>query len=198
MEQTTRHQCVIYDGAPSKMLPHLAVVARQRLNKNYRCMFLNSPALVAGVRCYLAAAGIDVVQEIAQGSLLLSSSQSHLVNGHFDVESMLRGLEEAVEQALRDGYKGLWATGDMTWEFGPQKDFTKLLEYEWRLEQLFRKQPALCGICQYHQEMLPREALQVGSLLHESIFVSETLSRINPSYLRAENLNDLRAQVAVR
>ncbi len=39
-------------------------------------------------------------------------------DGSFDVPMMLANLEEALDQALRDGYKGLWATGDMTWEFG--------------------------------------------------------------------------------
>ena len=34
-------------------------------------------------------------------------------------------------RALDDGYSGLWATGDMSWEFGPAKDFSMLLEYEW-------------------------------------------------------------------
>jgi hypothetical protein len=32
---------------------------------------------------------------------------------------MMAKLEDAVTQALADGYKGLWATGDMGWEFGP-------------------------------------------------------------------------------
>ncbi len=35
---------------------------------------------------------------------------------------MLHKLEDALDQALSDGYKGLWATGDMTWEFGSEKN----------------------------------------------------------------------------
>jgi hypothetical protein len=31
---------------------------------------------------------------------------------------MVHALERAVQQALSEGYDGLWATGDMTWEFG--------------------------------------------------------------------------------
>jgi len=27
----------------------------------------------------------------------------------------------------------------------PEKDFTWLVEYEWRLEELFRRRPELCG-----------------------------------------------------
>jgi hypothetical protein len=31
---------------------------------------------------------------------------------------MMGTLEDALEQALVDGYGGLWATGDMNWEMG--------------------------------------------------------------------------------
>jgi hypothetical protein len=99
---------------------------------------------------------------------------------------MMAKLEDAVTQALADGYKGLWATGDMGWEFGPQGDFSKLIEYEWRLEELFRRQPAPSGICQYHRDTLPAAAMRHGLAMHPSIFVNETLSRLNPDYMRSD------------
>ena len=143
--------------------------------------------MVAGIRCYLAAADIDVTHEVGKASLVLSSDQRHLVAGHFNVDRMMRTLEDALYQALNEGYDGLWATGDMTWEFGPQKDFSKLLEYEWRLEEFFLNHPALGGICQYHADTLPHQVLRQGLLSHPAIFVNETLSHINPHYLRADS-----------
>ena len=71
----------------------------------------------------------------------------------------------------------------MTWELGPAADFSKLLEYEWRLEQLFLKQPALSGICQYHVDVLPREAVRDAVVSHAAVFVSNTLTRLNPHYV---------------
>jgi MEDS: MEthanogen/methylotroph, DcmR Sensory domain len=62
---------------------------------------------------------------------------------------MLGMLSDSVHAALTDGYSGLWATGDMTWELGSRKNFEKLLEYEIGLEEMFRSYPALSGICQY-------------------------------------------------
>jgi hypothetical protein len=168
----------------------MAALVRQKLIENYRCLYLNSPVMVAGVRCYLAAAGIDVNQEVGKGSLVLSSDQGHLVESRFDVDRMICTLEDTLDQALRDGYQGLWATGDMTWEFGPQKDFSKLLEYEWRLEELFRKHPALGGVCQYHSGTLPDQVLRQGLVSHPSIFENETLSHINPYYLRPDSYSD--------
>lgn len=182
-----RHQCLIYEGPPSRHLPMLAAIMRQKLQQNVRCLYINSIPMVAGVRSYLAAAGVDVARETAEGNLVLSCEQSHLIDGvHFDVDGMIGMLERMLNQALEDGYDGLWATGDMTWEFGPSNDFSKLLEYEWRLEDFFRDHPEISGICQYHAETLPRAAVRAGLHSHPGLFVSETLSLINPHYLPPE------------
>ena len=183
MELESRHQCLIYEGAPSKQLAALAAIIQQKLAEGYRCLYLNSRPMVAGMRSYLAAKGVDVVNEIAQARLVLSSETLGSEDLGFDVDLMLQKLADAVDQALNDGYKGLWATGDMTWELGHEKNFDKLLEYEWGLEELFHKQPALCGICQYHRDSLPREVTRNGLLAHKTIFVNETLSRVNQHYL---------------
>ena len=52
------------------------------------------------------------------GSLALSSDPGHLLDGIFDAARMLAMLAHAVNDALANGYAGLWATGDMTWELG--------------------------------------------------------------------------------
>jgi hypothetical protein len=187
MDPALRHQCLVYEGAPSRHLPALVAVTREKLKQNYRCLCLNSRPMVAGMRSYLAAAGVDVAREVGKASLVLSSDQHHLDDGRFDVERMMQALEDAFHQALSDGYEGLWATGDMTWEMGPEKNFSKLLEYEWRLEKFFQEHPEFCGICQYHADTLPREIMRQGLLVHPSIFVSETLSLVNPHYMRPES-----------
>lgn len=68
---------------------------------------------------------------------------------------MIDMLETAIQAALADGYAGLLATGDMTWEFGSEKELSKLLEYEWRL--------------------------------------SDTISRLNPHYVRAGSPGERKA-----
>src|ERR1043165_886014 len=114
--------------------------------------------MVAGMRSYLAAEGVNVAREIDEGNLVLTSEQGHLIDGTFDVDRMIDSLEAAINQAVKDGYRGLFATGDMTWEFGSKKDFSKLVEYEYRLEELFHKYSFLSGVCQYHRDSLPSEA----------------------------------------
>jgi hypothetical protein len=177
---------MIYEGAPSRQLKAMAEITRDKLNQNYRCLYLNSPPMVAGMRSYLAAAGVDVENAMAEGHLLLSSVQSHLVEGLFDPDRMMDTLEQALQTALNDGYAGLWATGDMTWEMGPAKDFSRLLAYEWKLDKFFLEHPQLSGICQYHADTLPQSVLRQALVSHPAIFVNATLARINPHHLHPE------------
>jgi len=193
MGPESRHQCLIYDGAPSGQLSALAAILQRKLNEGFRCLYLNSRPMVAGMRSMLSSKGLDVGNEIERGRLILSSEPVTSSDGSFDVGLMLNTLESALDKALSEGYKGLWATGDMTWEFGSEKNLEKLAEYEWRLEELMRKREALCGICQYHLDSLPREVTRRGLLAHRSIFINETLSRINPHYVSSKLLSGLLA-----
>jgi hypothetical protein len=122
MERESRHQCLIYEGSPSQQLPSLAAMIQRKLNEGHRCLYLNSRPMVSGIRSCLAAIGIDVANDVAKARLVLSS-ESAIVDGGFDVDMMLDKLEDALDQSLSDGYAGLWATGDMTWEFGPETNF---------------------------------------------------------------------------
>ena len=184
MQSASRHQCLVYGGFPSRQLPAVAEVMRQMLSENYRCFYLNSGPMVAGMRSYLAAAGVDVSYEFKRGSLILTSEQAHIHGSVFDADGMLETLERSVRDALAEGYAGLFATGDMTWEFGPDQDVGKLVRYEVKLEELFRKYPELSGICQYHADSLPREFVREGLVSHGTIFVNQTLSRINPYHVQ--------------
>ncbi len=182
MELIPRHQCLIYSGAPSRHLPALAALIRDKLAANYRCLYLNSPPMVAGIRPYLEAAGVDVRTEIARAALVLSSDRGHLVDSRFDSRRMLNLLRDNYSQAISDGYESLWASGDMSWEFGPAQDFAELVEYERGLEDFFKTHPKMAGVCQYHADTLPSEVVEHGRALHPAEFVNETLSRINPAY----------------
>ncbi len=188
MVELPRHQCLIYESSPSSQLVALAAAARQKLRAHYRCLFLNSPAMVAGFRSYLSAAGVDVADEVRRGALVLSSEQEHLKSGRFDVAFMIEALASGARDACQAGYEGLWATGDMAWEMGNQNNWETLLEYECRLDALLRENPAISGICQYRRDVLPAEAIQTALYTHQAVFVNETLSRLNSFFEQPETL----------
>jgi hypothetical protein len=185
MEPIPRHQCLVYRGAPSEHLAGLALLIRRKLEDNYRCLYLHNPAMVAGIRAYLTSSGLNVSEAVLQKRLVLSSGHDHLLDGRFDPQRMLRLLKDTYDSALKDGYAGLCASGDMAWEFGPARDFTTLVAYERALERFFQTHPAMCGVCQYHADVLPDEVVEKGLAVHPGLYVNETLSRLNPQYLAA-------------
>ncbi len=174
---------MIYKGAPSTHLAGIAETLRQRLKLNYRCLYLNSPTMVAGMRWHLVAAGLDLDEQIARGALIITSDQGHLVEGKFDTARMIAMLGDALARALADGYVGLWAAGDMTWEFGPEENLTKLLDYERQLDAFMQSHLGLCGVCLYHHDTLPSHAVQTAQKTHQAMYVSATFSQLNPLYL---------------
>ena len=172
-----RHQCMIYDGSPAAHLPALSRITAKKLAARFRVLYLNAPPMVVAIRSYLSADGIDVAREIDRGALVLSSADAHLAAGRFEPEPMLTLLDEALTQALTDGYRGLFAFGDMTWEFGTERNYAKLREYERGLEALCERRPELQGVCQYHQIHSPtsrqRRLAPSPSVFHQRYPVSD-------------------------
>ena len=181
MPSNTRHQCIIYTGNPSHKLPAISIIIQERMQAGYQCLYINSPSMVKEMKFSLESLGIDIEKEMTSNRLVFSS-EGCCEEEDFDIDSMLNGLESALDQALKNGFKGLWASGDMTWELGAEKNYEKLVEYEWKLEQLFQRRKELHGICQYHCDTLPQEVIRQGLLMHHTLFINDTLSKINPLY----------------
>ena len=177
-----RHRCLLYEGSPAVHLQGLASLFRVHLEENRRCLYLNTPQMVRDFSHYLERCGIDVDRETRRSALHLTSDLSHLRSGIFDSGRMLRTLEDSVQQSLEEGFSGLFATGDMTFEFGPQKDFSKLVEYELGLEDLFQKYPMLYGVCQYHRDMLEPDQAVSALQTHRAVYHNDTLPLLNPWY----------------
>ena len=185
----SRHKCLIYEGHPSEQLPVVAPFLAEGLHDNWRCLYLGSPEMVDMVGSALAARGVDVAGETRHGSLILSSARDHLESGDFLPEAMIENLCALTDHAVSDGFQGLCATGDMRWELGPDHNFSRLLEYEALLEQALCDKP-IRGICQYHRDTLPPQAVRDALVTHRSTYIGDALNRDNLYYIPPELLLD--------
>jgi len=192
--RASRHKCLIYDGDPSEQLPVVVPLLMDGLNENWRCLYLGSPDAVQMVDAALARKGVDTAREKDRGALLFSSDRSHLSEGKFDPGVMVDGLSSTIDTALRDGFQGLCATGDMRWELGDDENFGRLLEYEARLERVFRDKP-LRGVCQYHRGMVPAQAVRDALVTHRSTYLGDRLNGDNIFYIPPELLLETRGSL---
>lgn len=182
------HQCLVYDGPPTRHLATLARTISDKLARDFRCLCFDTPPMISGLRSYLAAEGVNVASDIAQGRLVLTSERPHLVDGRrFDLARMAGLLSASLDDAMDAGFRGLWCTGDIAWEFGPERDFSSLLEYERQLDAFIEAHPNFGGICQYHRDILPPQAVEAGLLAHPRIYIDQTLSLVNPRFIPRES-----------
>jgi signal transduction histidine kinase len=185
--EVSRHKCLIYDGHPSQQLPVVVPFLTAGLQSSWRCLYLGSPETVQMVNVALRQRGVDTESEMKRGALLFSSERSHLERGSFDARAMVDGICELIDNAVRDGFEGLCATGDMRWELGPDENFDRLIEYEALLEQVFREKPLL-GICQYHRDVIPARTIREALVTHRTTYIGDTLNRDNLFYMPPELL----------
>jgi len=189
MGNGNRHKCLIYDGHPTEQLGVVVPLLVDGLADHWRCLYLGDPDTVALIDDALVKRGIDTEREVDRRALVLSSDRSHLHDGRFDPIAMVDGLCTSIDEAVRDGFSGLCATGDMRWELGADDNFDHLLEYEARLERVFREKP-LRGICQYRRDILPARAIRDALVTHSAAYIGDTLNRDNLFYIPPELLLD--------
>ncbi len=187
--EVSRHKCLIYDGQPAEQLPVVVPLLMDGLRDNWRCLYLGSPDTVRMVDAELVARGVDTASAIGRSALSFSSDRDHLVGGVFEPRAMIDGLCASIDSALKDGFEGLCATGDMRWELGDDRNFDRLLEYEALLEQVFRERP-LRGICQYRRDILPARATRDALLSHRAAYLGHELNEDNLFYVPPDLLLD--------
>jgi signal transduction histidine kinase len=155
------HLCSIYETTEE----HLAVAIpfiRIGLERGEKAIYIADDGTEALVRDAMHADGIDVERAIATGSLVLKTKKdAYLKHGSFDPEWMLTFWNDATDEAMRQGFSALRATGETEWVLRAAPRLERWLEYESRVTQMVAGLNCLV-LCQYdHQLISPEVALDV-------------------------------------
>jgi hypothetical protein len=139
----------------------------------------------------LRGRGVDVHAESRRGGLaILDASAAYLVHGSFEPERTMKVFNDAIEQALGDGFTGLRAAADMTWALSVPDAAEHLIVYEALLRTLF----ATCrgtGLCLYDRSRMPLSILN-GALVTHPLTTIEGEIQVNPFYdPTVKNLRDV-------
>lgn len=160
------HACWCYRSLQEHRAGMTAFI-RHGLERGSKVLCLADAVPVSTVARDLGRAGVDPRERIARGQLiLLSLAEGYGRGGAFDPARQLELYRQLLDRARAEGYRGLWITGDGTWELrGELPGSERALEYEQLVERFLATTADALALCQYDAaEALPDAAGQLRSV----------------------------------
>lgn len=181
------HICQLY----SKVTEIASVTARlfrAGLIISEKCLFVAAPVQVQEVRAELLKLQVDVDAMVQSGQLILCEErESFLSNGkRFDPYFLLSSHQTFIAQALREGWKAVRISMDMTWLTKDVATPEQLLKYEAASDAVFtfQKAPIIALMHYDYGKLLPTLVVELLKL-HPISVVGKYIRR-NPYYLNSE------------
>lgn len=179
------HLALIYDNQ-EEQLDIIAPFLRVGMERGEKSVFIVDDISPEAVIAAMEHHGVDVDAATASGALaIITKYDAYLKNGDFDPDWMVAFLAEVVEDAKREGFQAVRASGEMTWALGPAGDTDRrLIEYECKLNTFFPGYD-MGGICQYNRRRFRPETLMHVIHTHPRlVFGGEVCD--NPYYIPPE------------
>jgi MEDS: MEthanogen/methylotroph, DcmR Sensory domain len=109
------HVCTLYNSKEEQLTAAVEYVIGG-FSRGERCLYVCGERTPAQFREALQSHGVDVKAAERRGALMiLTKDEAHLKGGSFDPDRMISLLHKAVKDALKAGFQGLCAAGDMCW-----------------------------------------------------------------------------------
>lgn len=167
------HICSVYD-TDDQLIETVAGFLTDGLTRGERCWYVPSGGETDAIRTAMNRLGVDVAAESARSALhLLDSNDAYTVQGGFDPEQTMRVFNEAIEQALTDGFKGFRAAAEMSWALTIDNGAEAVIAYESLLRMLFSTAPAT-GLCLYDKRKMPTAVVHEALLTHPIVAAGGT------------------------
>ncbi|MBE3558904.1 MAG: MEDS domain-containing protein [Ktedonobacteraceae bacterium] len=181
------HICQLYSKVTE--IPGVtARLLRVGLSLSEKCMFAANPAQVKELCEELRKLGCDVDALVASGQLVLYEEREvFLANGkRFDPYALLSSHQTFIAQALREGWKAVRISIDMTWLSKDIATAEQILKYEAASDAVFTFQNApIIALMHYdHSKLVPNLIVELLKL-HPISVVGKFIRR-NPYYVNSE------------
>lgn len=142
------HACCFFEAAEKQravVMPFL----RQGLEKGNKAVYIldvSRPETIVG---YFRRGGLDLEPYLTRGQMMfLTSDETHVREGVFDPDRMLVQLQAQTDQALAEGYGGLYITCETAWALRGVPGSERLIEYEGKVNEFFPGSKCV-ALCQY-------------------------------------------------
>ena len=179
------HLCMIYENHEEQfgmVLPYV----KSGLLRNEKCVYIADDNTVEKVVSEMKNADADLFGKSLEKENLsvLTKKETYVKDGYFAPEKMIALLTENTDMALKSGFAGLRATGEMTWMFAGDPGSERMMEYEAMLNDFFPKHQA-SAVCQYNRDKFSNEQLAIVFQTHPKVIYRNEII-VNPLYLSME------------
>ncbi len=152
------------------------------LENNEKCVYIVDERTKNEIIEAFKKANIDIEKHIkSKQFVFLTKRQAYLKNGYFDPDRMIKVLRQTERLALKEGYNGLRATGEMSWSFTKLPGVERLIEYEAKLNNFYPKSKCI-GICQYNEKKFNAEILLDVIHTHPKVIIHQSVCD-NPFFI---------------
>ena len=163
-------------GTVDEQLDLLAPVFGAALASDCRCLFIADRTAPEAFTSGMVRRGCNTGEALASGQFqLLTSDRTYLRDGHFDADRMLDTVGDAIEAASEGGWGGLCGAGEVTWVHRGIPGVDRVVEYEYRLNELEGLSSAAI-ICLYDRERLPKRLGTELRKVHPLVHVNGTVA----------------------
>jgi len=175
------HICVVCENAEDRLHAAAQYIA-DGLRGNEFVMYAADPATTLTLRAMLSRDGIDVDAEMARGALNLPApADAYLRDGRFEPDVMYAEFEAAINTALDAGFSGCRFAGEPMWALERAELRPGLIEFEARLNGLFRGKKA-AGLCVYDKNAWPADVVRDILRTHPVAVVDDLVCKSNVYY----------------
>ncbi len=159
------HACWIFDD-DDRCLREMARFVQAGLARRQRVIYLTETLAPSALLVALQARGVHAAEAASAGRLVIVPAREvYLTGGAFDPGGVLRLTRDLVAAAVRDGYAGLRAVGDMSWALARPPGIERLVRYEIDINQLFLDGLAV-GVCLYDRRRFDPHLLRALAAAH--------------------------------
>ncbi|HEU5109281.1 MAG TPA: MEDS domain-containing protein [Micromonosporaceae bacterium] len=163
------HACWIYDDE-DRCLREMARFVQVGLAQRQRVLYLTDSLAPSSLLVALQARGVLAAEAAATGGLVVRPAREVYLTGDrsgatVDPARLLRLTHDAVTEAVRAGYAGLRAVGEMTGALAGPSDVGRLIEYETRVNRNFLDGLAV-GVCLYDARRFDGDLLRALAATH--------------------------------
>ncbi len=182
------HGCFLYQSEAEHRRV-LTAFLQEGLRHHDKVLYLVHDHSYAVVIDYLYDMVPNVASYVASGQLSsVEATSVYLSDGAFNPERMIHFIESAVEEAQREGYRGLRGAAEMTWALKNGTKVEQLMEYESKVNSVFRE-VRCTALCLYDRRAFPPEAIWNAVMTHPVVVHDHVRCR-NDFFIRPEEFLD--------